>query len=155
MRLYASREYLAVNGAPSTRDQLHGHRLVSQSPATELPASIHQWILPFLKTGHCSHMTVSNYFGVLPAVLNGVGIGLLPDYVTNGFPQLVRVLPDEQSRDVPVYLAYPEELRNSKRVAAFREFVIQEIFAFRKSHKPGGGEARDGTTDCGGSTETS
>ena len=155
MRLYASREYLAVNGAPSTRDQLHGHRLVSQSPATELPASIHQWIVPFLKTGHCSHMTVSNYFGVLPAVLNGAGIGLLPDYVTNGFPQLARVLPDEQSQDVPVYLAYPEELRNSKRVAAFRDFVIQEIIAFRKSQKPGGGEARDGATDCGGFTESS
>lgn len=148
MRLYASREYLAVNGAPSTRDQLHDHRLVSQSPETGLPASIHQWIVPFLKTGHGSHMTVSNYFGVLPAVLHGAGIGLLPDYVTCGFPQLVRVLPDEQSQDVPVYIAYPEELRNSKRVAAFRDFVVHEAVAFRKAQKPDGSGPRDGAADA-------
>jgi len=33
---------------------------------------------------------------------------------------------------VPVFLAYPEELRQSKRVAAFREFVMEEIMAYRK-----------------------
>jgi hypothetical protein len=31
-----------------------------------------------------------------------------------------------------VFLAYPEELRHSKRVAAFREFVTEEIFNYRK-----------------------
>jgi DNA-binding transcriptional LysR family regulator len=44
----------------------------------------------------------------------------------------VRVLPDVESAEVPVFLAYPEELRHSKRVAAFREFVSEEIFKFRK-----------------------
>ena len=34
--------------------------------------------------------------------------------------------------EVPVFLAYPEELRHSKRVAAFREFVSEEIFKYRK-----------------------
>ena len=134
MRLYASQEYVAVNGVPPSRAHLHDHRLVSQNPATEQPNSAYQWIVPFLKTEHSSHMTVNNYFGVLQAVLHGVGIGVLPDYVTDDFPQLVRVLPDEQSQGIPVYLAYPEELRHSKRVAAFRDFVIHEIMAFRKRH---------------------
>jgi hypothetical protein len=31
-----------------------------------------------------------------------------------------------------VFLAYPEELRHSKRVAVFREFVTEEIFNYRK-----------------------
>jgi hypothetical protein len=44
----------------------------------------------------------------------------------------VHVLPEVESGDVPVFLAYPEELRHSKRVAAFRDFVMEEIFAYRK-----------------------
>jgi DNA-binding transcriptional LysR family regulator len=59
----------------------------------------------------------------------------LPDYITEDFPHLVRVLPETESTEVPVFLAYPEELRHSKRVQAFREFVTDEIMAFRKRHQ--------------------
>ena len=79
-----------------------------------------------------STLTVNNYFGVLQGVLSHLGIGVLPDYITEDFPHLVRVLPSIESSEVPVFLAYPEELRHSKRVAAFRDFVVEEIFAFRR-----------------------
>jgi len=82
-----------------------------------------------------SLLTVNNYFGVLQGVLHNLGIGVLPDYLTRDFPDLVRVLPDVHSSEVPVFLAYPEELRQSKRIAAFRDFVQQEIFAYRKKMK--------------------
>ena len=77
---------------------------------------------------------MNNYFGVLQGVLNHVGIGVMPDYITEDFPHLVRVLPEVESNEVPVFLAYPEELRHSKRVAAFRDFVTEEISEFRKTH---------------------
>jgi hypothetical protein len=79
---------------------------------------------------------VNNYFGVLQAVLNNLGIGVLPDYLTEDFPDLVRVLPDVESAEVPVFLAYPEELRQSKRIEAFRDFVTEEIIAYRHGLKP-------------------
>lgn len=82
-----------------------------------------------------SMLTVNNYFGVLQAVLNNLGIGVMPDYLAVAFPQLIRVLPDIESNDVPVFLAYPEELRHSKRVAAFREFVMEEISLYRKQQQ--------------------
>ena len=78
-------------------------------------------------------MTVNNYFGVLQGVLNNLGIGILPDYVIQDFPDLVRVLPDIESAEVPVFLAYPEELRQSKRISAFRDFVQDEIITYRKA----------------------
>ena len=80
----------------------------------------------------CSLLAVNNYFGVLQGVLNNLGIGVLPDYVTEDFPDLVRILPEFESADVPVFLAYPEELRQSKRIAAFRDFVQNEIISHRK-----------------------
>jgi DNA-binding transcriptional LysR family regulator len=85
-----------------------------------------------------STLTVNNYFGVLQGVLNHLGIGVLPDYITDDFPTLVRVLPDIESAEVPVFLAYPEELRQSKRIAAFREFVTDEIMSYRKRQAPEG-----------------
>jgi DNA-binding transcriptional LysR family regulator len=75
---------------------------------------------------------VNNYFGVLHATLHGLGLGLLPDYVAHDYDQLVRVLPDVESAEVPVFLAYPEELRHSQRISAFRDFVQEEIIEYRK-----------------------
>jgi DNA-binding transcriptional LysR family regulator len=79
-----------------------------------------------------SLFTVNNYFSVLQGVLNNLGIGVLPDYLVEDFPDLVRVLPDIESGEVPVFLAYPEELRQSKRISAFRDFVQDEIIAHRR-----------------------
>jgi DNA-binding transcriptional LysR family regulator len=69
---------------------------------------------------------------VLQAVLNHLGVGVLPDYVIEDFPSIVRVLPEEESAEIPVFLAYPEELRQSKRISAFRDFVTEEIIARRQ-----------------------
>ena len=79
-----------------------------------------------------STLTVNNYFGVLQATRSGLGIGVLPDYVIQDFPNVKRILPDVESNEVPVFLAYPEELRQSRRIAAFRDFVTEEIIAHRK-----------------------
>ncbi|MCL4676798.1 MAG: LysR family transcriptional regulator, partial [Pararhodobacter sp.] len=77
--------------------------------------------------------TVNNYFGVLQGVVNHLGIGLLPDYLTEDFPNLVRVLPEVESAEVPVFLAYPEELRHSKRIMAFRDFILEGVIAYRRN----------------------
>jgi DNA-binding transcriptional LysR family regulator len=39
----------------------------------------------------------------------------------------VRVLPDVKAPKVDVYFVYPEELRNSKRVAVFRDFLLARL----------------------------
>ena len=45
-------------------------------------------------------------------------------------PDLVRILPDLKGPKVDVYFVYPEELRNSKRVAVFRDFLLARLAAF-------------------------
>ena len=40
---------------------------------------------------------------------------------------LVQVMPDLEGPSVDVYFAYPEELRNSKRIGVFRDFLVQKI----------------------------
>ena len=132
MRLYATPEYLAQHGTPQTMADFAAHRLICQHPGTAQVAAGASLVQQLMSNDISSTLTVNNYFGVLQGVLNHIGIGVLPDYITEDFPDLVRVLPDVESGEVPVFLAYPEELRHSKRVAAFREFVTEEIFKYRK-----------------------
>ena len=64
---------------------------------------------------------------VLLAIQSGLGIGALPDYVVQENPDLVRILTDLKGPKVDVYFVYPEELRNSKRVAVFRDFLLSRL----------------------------
>jgi DNA-binding transcriptional LysR family regulator len=132
MCLFATRDYLDRESAPTEIEDIANHRLICQSPSSAqvgAGASLVQHLMTF---DIRSMLTVNNYFGVLQGVIHNLGIGVLPDYVTEDFPELVRVLPEIESADVPVFLAYPEELRHSQRIAAVREFVQDEIISHRK-----------------------
>lgn len=135
IRLFATHEYVARNGVPAQLEDLADHRLICQnanSPQVQAGAALVQQLLTYNPR---SLLTVNNYFGVLQSALNNLGIGVLPDYVTEYFPDLERVLPEVESSEVPVYIAYPEELRQSKRVSAFRDFIQEELVAQRKQLK--------------------
>ena len=137
MRLYATPAYLDTRGRPVTMGDLARHRLICQSPTSFQVAAGATLVQELLTHNIPSTLTVNNYFGVLQGALAGLGIGVLPDYVIEDFPQIERVLPEVESSEVPVFLAYPEELRQSKRIAAFRDFVTDEIIAHRRRKKPG------------------
>lgn len=135
MQLYASEKYLEAYGTPASLEDLGSHRLISQNPQSAQVSAGAVLVREIMSYDVGSFLTVNNYFGVLQGVLHDLGIGLLPDYLAEDFPQLVRVLPEVESNEVPVFLAYPEELRHSKRIAAFRDFVTEEIFAHRRKRR--------------------
>jgi len=133
MRLYATREYLAQNGTPEDLAELAEHRVICQNPTTPQVSAGAALAQTLLAQEPRSVLMVNNYFGVLQAILAHVGIGILPDYLTYDFPErIVRVIPDHESPEVPVFLAFPEELRTSRRVSAFRDFVLEEIATYRR-----------------------
>ncbi|QFT63814.1 DNA-binding transcriptional regulator, LysR family [Roseivivax halotolerans] len=135
MRLYASPDYLAANGTPETLEDMSQHRLICQNTRSAQVSAGLNLVQELLTYDIRTTLSVNNYFGVLQAVISNLGIGVLPDYIIEDFPSIVRVLPDVESNDVPVFLAYPEELRHSKRIEAFRDFVQDEIFAHRKTRQ--------------------
>lgn len=132
MRLYATPEYIARNGVPATVADMRHHRLICQNPNSVQVSAAARMVQELLTHEIRSLLTVNNYFGVLQAVINHLGIGILPNYVTQDFPNLVSVLPEMIGGSVPVFLAYPEELRQSKRIAAFRDFVMAELAETRR-----------------------
>jgi len=132
MCLYATPAYLAEHGTPARIEDMADHRLICQNTDSAQVGAGLNLVQQLMMNDVRSLLTVNNYFGVLQGVLNNLGIGVLPDYLTQDFPDLVRVLADTESADVPVFLAYPEELRQSKRVSAFKDFVQDEIISYRK-----------------------
>ncbi|WP_417245504.1 LysR family transcriptional regulator [Celeribacter sp.] len=133
MRLFATQEYLDKHGMPESVDDLSAHRLICQNPNAHQVAAGARLVEELNEHDIRSKLFVNNYFGVLQAVLNHLGVGVLPDYLVESAPHLVRVLPDLESGEVPVFLAYPEELRHSKRIEVFRDFITEEINAHRRN----------------------
>lgn len=130
--LYANKAYVQKNKVPKTLSELRTHRVIFQNVSSEQVAAGETLVKELLSYDLKKVLTVNNYFGVLQAVRFGLGIGVLPDYVAIDNPELVRILPEFSSNVVPIFLAYPEELRQSKRIAAFRDFVVNEIMIQRK-----------------------
>ena len=132
MKLYVSQDYLQRHGRPGDVAALAGHRLIAYSPDAPQPSESADWIRTRLGPQRNAHVMMNSYFGVLKAAQSGLGVAALPDYITRENPDLVNILPQEESPPIPVYFTYPEELRRSQRVLAFRDFMLAEIDAFAR-----------------------
>ena len=134
MRLYASRDYIARCGEPRDEAELMSRRFISFSSSAPQPEASRVWVQSKSSPRRQSHLTMNSYFGILKAAQAGLGIAALPDYVTRGFPELVNVLPHDTSPSFTAFFCYPQEVRHSRRVLAFRDFLLAEVEAFNRDH---------------------
>lgn len=127
---YASPEYLARYGTPQAPEDLDDHRLIIYGTDVRPPVPNINWLLeagarPGVKRRPI--LNVNNIYGMYRAVQTGVGIAALPDYMAHEDQNLVQVLAELEGQTISAYFVYPEELRHSKRVTVFRDFLIQKI----------------------------
>ena len=128
--VYASPEYIKRFGTPSSIEDIDNHRIITFGE--QAPAYLRS--MNWLKTaGRASNsprrsvLKVNNIVAIKRAVQTGAGIAILPDYIIDGGSNLIPVL-SEQEDKVPsfdTYFVYPSELKNTARVTAFREFLLQ------------------------------
>jgi DNA-binding transcriptional LysR family regulator len=131
MRFYASAAYLERHGEARSAADLRGHRLIGYSPEARQPTPVGFWLNAQLEIPHRSTMLMNNYFAMLQAARCGLGVAMLPDYMAIDHADLRLIAPELASPAFTVYFVYPEELRRSRRVEAFRDFVAAEVEAFR------------------------
>ncbi|MEM7744135.1 MAG: LysR family transcriptional regulator [Pseudomonadota bacterium] len=136
MRLYACVDYLKKHGQIEKAEDLTDHRLISFSPDAPQPEESRIWVASKYQPERSSHVTMNSYFGVLKAARAGLGVAALPDYVTHDYPEIVNVLPEDASPPFTIYFCYPEELRRSQRVLAFRDFLLGELARFTAETSP-------------------
>jgi DNA-binding transcriptional LysR family regulator len=127
--LYASPEYLKERGLPRTLDDLKSHDVVLFGEGVTPTATVH-WLADHLQKNKITPrvaLRVNNIYGIYRAVKAGIGIGALPEYFLQEARGIVQVLPEVEGPNIDAYFVYPEELRNSARVAVFRDYLVREI----------------------------
>ena len=128
-QVYASPEYLKKHGVPQRAEDLDAHKLVLFGDYRP-PVSDINWLAEAGRrpgSPRRALLEVNNAQAVLLAIRSGLGIGAVPDFMAPETHDLVRVLPEVKSPKIDVFFVYPEELRNSKRVAVFRDFLLARL----------------------------
>lgn len=128
--VYASNEYLRTYGVPKKPQDLQAHRLVAFGEDHRQPFAEVNWILKAAGGNEAKHrppFKINSMFGMLKAVESGLGITGLPDYMVQGNAQISKVLPELNGPKTEVYLVYSLELRNSKRIKVFKEFLLRKL----------------------------
>jgi DNA-binding transcriptional LysR family regulator len=129
-KVFASPRYLKRYGIPKDPSELDKHRIIVYGEGANPPSSNGNWLL---EAGSAkgqrrrATLRVNSIYGILRAVEGGLGIGALPDYMQRESTRLVEVLPELKCPQIDAYFVYPEELRNMKRIAVFRDYLIMRI----------------------------
>jgi len=128
--LYASPTYLKRHGTPRDLADLQQHKLITYGEDTPPPVTEINWLQ---KAGRkqgldlVPTLAVNNIYGLLLAVENDVGIASLPDYMIAEHPKFIRVLPDVAAPSFDTFLVYPDELRETKKISVFRDFLLAKV----------------------------
>ncbi|HSE73352.1 MAG TPA: LysR substrate-binding domain-containing protein, partial [Dongiaceae bacterium] len=119
------------HGIPKTPDELDQHRIIVYGEDTAKPPVQNiDWLLRAgSRKDHQRKpiLRVNSTYAILRAVQSGLGLASLPEFMTLESSALVRVLPELQGPRIDAYFVYPEELRNSKRIQVFRDFLLRKV----------------------------
>jgi DNA-binding transcriptional LysR family regulator len=136
VHIYASPDYIKKYGMPQRPEDLDTHRLIVYGEDSRPPVPGVNWLIDAgAKPGHDRRpiLSVNNTYGMLRAVMSGLGLASLPDFVAFENNSLVRVLPELAGPPNEAYFVYPEELRASKRISVFRDFLLRKVTESRLS----------------------
>jgi DNA-binding transcriptional LysR family regulator len=125
----ATPDYLKANGTPTKVEDLDNHRLILFGDYRPPVADMNFLADAGRRPGNPRRgvLEVNSLQAMVLAVKSGLGIAAVPDYMHAEEDGLVQLLTDLKTPKVDVYFVYPEELRNSKRVAVFRDFLLTKL----------------------------
>lgn len=128
--MYATKQYLDGHGTPKTIEDLCDHTVVAYGETAAPEIRDINWLLDVTKRvmkpgAKGRFVRINNVTGILQATEAGIGLAAVPDYVAAERPHLIRVLPEIPGPTFEVHLVYADALRQSKRVAAFRDFLVR------------------------------
>jgi len=124
--LFASPEYLEENGTPNKIGDLKSHKIITYGKAPEYLKEIN-WLENITREYKIKPIVrIANINALLRAASAGIGIVMLPDYLVSDNDNLIRIVFNEKLPEIDTYLTYAEERKNSKRIAVFREFIVEK-----------------------------
>lgn len=129
MHVYASPAYLNRYGKPEHVRDFDDHRIVTfGEPAPNYLLDVN-WLEVAGRSPsnpRAPILQINNMPSIKRAAQLGIGIAMLPDYMVGHDAGLVKLDMDADVPSFSGYFCYPEELRGSAKLRAFRDFLISK-----------------------------
>lgn len=126
----ASPAYLEKHGRPKDLKDLQNHTLIGFPENVPAPFADPNWLFRVAGVDpedHNNLLMMNSMYAIQRAVESSAGIAALPHYMFHNNPDLEVILPEAERSGVDVYFVYPEERRHSKRIAIFRDFLLETL----------------------------
>lgn len=125
--VYASVDYVRQHGIPKSGADLDKHKILIFQGVSYLT-----YLTLLLSAGRpdgdmrIPALRVNSAYGLRRAVQAGAGIAILSDYLVAPDMNLVQIELDIETPEFDTYFVYPEELKDTKRVTVFRDFLVSK-----------------------------
>jgi DNA-binding transcriptional LysR family regulator len=126
--IYGSLEYVKKYGIPKSVEDLDKHKILTFGQAPGYLTTIN-WLELAGRTDDNPRpvvLRVNNAYGLRRAVQAGVGIASLADYIVASDSNLVQIDLPLEAPQFDTYFVYPEELKETKRITVFRDFIVSK-----------------------------
>lgn len=130
VRAFASAHYIRKHGTPKSIADLDQHRVIGYTGVSAQHLDAMSWIETVgREDGEMREavLRVNSVVAIKYAIRAGIGIGMIPDYLTDDQSELVPVLTELEQPSLNMIFAYPEELKSSKKVQLLRDFLLSKI----------------------------
>ncbi len=122
--VYCSRDYADRHGVPHNREQLATHPFIGGGGGVWEP--YRAWLRQY-GLEEAVVMQYDTATGLLSGVRAGMGLSVLPAYIADREPDLIRCLPPKSDDTTGLWLLTHERLRHVPRVRLVLDFLAREL----------------------------
>jgi len=134
IKAYASANYIRRFGTPQSTSDLDQHKILTYSGKPQNFLASLNWLEHLGRDGQpprVAALRATSLIALKYAVQAGIGIGMIPDYMTEAETDLVPLLVEHSPPPLPMLFVYPEELKTSKKVQVLRDYLISQSRQFK------------------------
>ena len=127
LHLAAAPSYIERYGRPESIADLDKHRIITfGEPVPQYLSGLNTLETVGLTNGSRRRPTlqINDLMSIRRVVRRGVGIAMLPDYMTDKDSGLVSILPEVEGPSFDTFFTYPEMMKNQPKLKSFRDFKL-------------------------------
>lgn len=132
--LYCSRSYLQSHDNIAAPSDIDRHFVIGYIP-DYLPTPAHDYLRDYLPHRDAD-LQVSNILTQVDATCQGLGVALLPCFIADNHPELVRLLTGDISFVRSYWIVTHENPRYPSRTRSIKDFIVGQVEAYRTKFRP-------------------
>jgi len=124
-----STDYFKRYGTPQSAKDLKNHTLIGYPTNVPAPYEDPNWLFRKANVSIQNNpkiVQMNSQFGIYEAVKNGIGLGVVPDYLYENDKTVVTCLEEIKRPPVTMYYVYMEDRKHSTRIQLLKDFLSEQ-----------------------------